>query len=322
MKKECHFAIFKKKITNIIKLSVSFPFQTNLSETQSAAAAAGSTATRTHCDPSESSCQSQCGSLSNQQDGRPGSSQTQFSTGATSCTLDDIDTDSSIPSVSEQNYSHVKPAAASAGEDTYSIVGSLNGGAGTFMNGVNGTPSYPAGLPLLSMCRLQREDPNLPSLRLPGGMFASGRGGRWPGGAEPVRTDGRANPQPLRMEDLLSIRLDQVTFDLSQPPYDSLQTYEFEGRDSRAESLSSLESDGEKEGGSAGSTGGMDELNQKFRRLVEIIREREKEKKEGGGEGGGASVAAAAEETTATVTAATHEQNEVTEKKERQKWDF
>lgn len=255
--------------------------------------------------------------MSNQQDGRPGSSQTQFSTGATSCTLDDIDTDSSIPSVSEQNYSHVKPAATFAGGDTYSIVGSLNGGAGTYMNGASGTGSYPAGLPLLSMCRLQREDLTRPSLRLPGGVFTGGRGGRWPGGAEPSRTEDRANPQPLRMEDLLSIRLDQVTFDLSQPPYDSLQTYEFEGRDSRAESLSSLESDGEKEGEAAGATGGMDELNQKFRRLVEIIREREKEKK-GGGD---APVAVAAEEATA-ATAATHEQIEVTEKKERQKWDF
>lgn len=260
--------------------------------------------------------------MSNQQDGRPGSSQTQFSTGATSCTLDDIDTDSSIPSVSEQNYSHVKPAASFAGGDTYSIVGSLNGGAGTFMNGASGTGSYPAGLPLLSMCRLQREDLTQASLRLPGGMFAGARGGHWPSGAEPARTEDRANPQPLRMEDLLNIRLDQVTFDLSQPPYDSLQTYEFEGRDSRAESLSSLESDGEKEAGSAaaGAAGGMDELNQKFRRLVEIIREREKEKKEGGGGGGGgdAPMAVAAQE----ATAATHEQIEVTEKKERQKWDF
>lgn len=286
--------------------------------------AATSAATRTHCDPGESACQSQSGSLSNQQDGRPGSSQTQFSTGATSCTLDDIDTDSSIPSVSEQNYSHVKPAAALANGDTYSIVGSLNGGAGTFMNGASATGSYPAGLPLLSMCRLQSEDLTRSSLRLPGGMFTGGRGGRWPGGAEPARKEDRANPQPLRMEDLLNIRLDQVTFDLSQPPYDSLQTYEFEGRDSRAESLSSLESDGEKEGASAGATGGMDELNQKFRRLVEIIREREKEKKEGGGKGGGGDtpMAAAAEEATVTATAATHEQNEVTEKKERQKWDF
>lgn len=262
--------------------------------------------------------------MSNQQDGRPGSSQTQFSTGATSCTLDDIDTDSSIPSVSEQNYSHGKPSAAFAGGDTYSIVGSLNGGtaAGTFMNGASGAGSYPAGLSLLSMCRLQRDALARPPLRLPGGAFPDGTGGRWPGGAEPARTEDRANPQPLRMEDLLSIRLDQVTFDLSQPPYDSLQTYEFEGRDSRAESLSSLESDGEKEGVPAGGAGGMDELNQKFRRLVEIISEREKQKKGGGGGGGGrggdAPMAAAAEE----ATAATHEQNEVTEKKEQQKWDF
>uniref|UniRef100_A0A3B5A9Q5 Cadherin-24-like n=1 Tax=Stegastes partitus TaxID=144197 RepID=A0A3B5A9Q5_9TELE len=76
-------------------------------------------------------------------------------------------------------------------------------------------------------------------------------------------------PQPLRMEELLNIRLDQVTFDLSQPPYDSLQTYEFEGRDSRAESLSSLESDGEKDDMRV--VGGMEELNQKaFRTTVRL----------------------------------------------------
>lgn len=116
------------------------------------------------------------------------------------------------------------------------------------------------------------------------------------------------------MEDLLNIRLDQVTFDLSQPPYDSLQTYEFEGRDSRAESLSSLESDGEKDDGRV--VGGMEELNQKFQRLVEIIREREKEKeKERGGDVEGAAGGEAAEGTLDK----THKQNG---DKEQQKWDF
>ncbi|KAG7228878.1 hypothetical protein INR49_008656 [Caranx melampygus] len=114
-------------------------------------------------------------------------------------------------------------------------------------------------------------------LPLPGGMFGNNRG--WPMGAGIARTEA-AKTQPLRMEDLLNFRLDQVTFDLSQPPYDSLQTYEFEGRDSRAESLSSLESNGEKD--SAKVVGGMEELNQKFQRLVEIIRERERERERGG----------------------------------------
>lgn len=126
------------------------------------------------------------------------------------------------------------------------------------------------------------------------------------------------------MEDLLNFRLDQVTFDLSQPPYDSLQTYEFEGRDSRAESLSSLESDAEKDEGRV--VGGMEELNQKFQRLVEIIREREMEKEqekeqeqeheqeqEGKPAEGG-------ENAEATLTE-THKQTEEKEK-EQQRWDF
>uniref|UniRef100_A0A3B3ZCU0 Cadherin domain-containing protein n=1 Tax=Periophthalmus magnuspinnatus TaxID=409849 RepID=A0A3B3ZCU0_9GOBI len=68
-----------------------------------------------------------------------------------------------------------------------------------------------------------------------------------PGGT--LKNNRPTNPQPLHMEELLNVRLNHVTFDLSQPPYDSLQTYEFEGRDSRAESLSSLESNGEKDNG-------------------------------------------------------------------------
>ncbi|KAK5931442.1 hypothetical protein CgunFtcFv8_027589 [Champsocephalus gunnari] len=62
-------------------------------------------------------------------------------------------------------------------------------------------------------------------------------------------------PRPLPMEELLNIRLDQLTCDPSLPPFDSLQTYQFEGRDSRAESLSSLDSDGGN-GGAVGEGGG------------------------------------------------------------------
>lgn len=180
------------------------------------------------------------------------------------------------------------------------------------MNGTSGAGLYPAGVQLLNMCRLQREDLTPQPLSLPGGVFGNNRG--WACGAEPGRTES-TNPQPLRMEDLLNIRLDQVTFDLSQPPYDSLQTYEFEGRDSRAESLSSLESDGEKDDGRA--AGGMDELNQKFQRLVEIIREREKEKEGGGGD---IQVADGGETAEGTLDK-THKQKGDKEK-EQQKWDF
>uniref|UniRef100_A0A3Q3M2W8 Cadherin-24-like n=1 Tax=Mastacembelus armatus TaxID=205130 RepID=A0A3Q3M2W8_9TELE len=177
---------------------------------------------------------------------------------------------------------------------------------------VSGSGLHPEGLQLLNMCSIQRKDLTSQPLSLPRGMFGNNRG--WSLRVEPARTIA-SNPQPLRMEDLLNIRLDQVTFDLSQPPYDSLQTYEFEGRDSRAESLSSLESDGEKDDGRA--VGGMEELNQKFQRLVEIIREREKERAKEGGEtqeteGG---------EIAQTTLSETHKQSG-DKATEQQKWDF
>uniref|UniRef100_A0A3B4GRZ4 Cadherin 24 n=1 Tax=Pundamilia nyererei TaxID=303518 RepID=A0A3B4GRZ4_9CICH len=51
----------------------------------------------------------------------------------------------------------------------------------------------------------------------------------------------------LRVGEFLRLRLAQVTFDPSQPPYDSVQVYGLEGTGSRAGSLSSLESEGEKD---------------------------------------------------------------------------
>lgn len=272
------------------------------------------TKAETFCDPNESSCQSHTSSSSNQQEGRPGSSQTQISTGATSCTVDYIDTDSSIPSVSEQNYSNgslvdsVNPPVYLKG-DTYSIVGSVNPNSrGPCMQGTSGSALYPGGVQLLNICRLQNKDMAPQPLPLPGGMFGNNRG--WPLGADIART--AAKTQPLQMEDLLNFRLDQVTFDLSQPPYDSLQTYEFEGRDSRAESLSSLESNGEKDNVKV--VGGMDELNQKFQRLVEIIRERERERE-------GETRAAEGGETVEGAFTETHKQTEDKEE-EQKRWDF
>ncbi|XP_047192834.1 cadherin-24-like isoform X2 [Scophthalmus maximus] len=297
------------------------PDQAKTDPAEAALTTADDTANLTYCDPNESSLQSHGGSSSNQQEGRPGSSQTQISTGATSCTIDDIDTDSSIPSVSERNYSHggqinaVNPPVYLKA-DTYSIVGSLNPNArGACVNGTGGGSGgglYPAGVQLLNMCGLQRKDLTPQTLPLPGGVFGKNRG--WPLGAEPATAEA-ANLQPLRMEDLLNFRLDQVTFDLSQPPYDSLQTYEFEGRDSRAESLSSLESDREKDDGRA--AGGMEELNQKFQRLVEIIREREKEREAEGGE------TRAAEGGEATEAAPNETQKQTVDKEKGiQRWDF
>lgn len=184
------------------------------------------------------------------------------------------------------------------------------------MNGTSGSGLYPTGVQLLNMCRLQGKDLTPQPLSLPGGLFGN-NSGCWLSGAEPASAEA-ANPQPLRMEELLNIRLDQVTFDLSQPPYDSLQTYEFEGRDSRAESLSSLESDGEKDDGRV--VGGMEELNQKFQRLVEIIREREKEIEGGGGGGRGETQVTEGGETAEAPLDKTRKQEG--REKEQQKWDF
>uniref|UniRef100_A0A8C7X708 Cadherin 24, type 2a n=1 Tax=Oryzias sinensis TaxID=183150 RepID=A0A8C7X708_9TELE len=144
---------------------------------------------------------------------------------------------------------------------------------------MNGSGLYSAGVQLLSLGRLQSRDRSSPSP--PAGTSTENNG--LPAEAQPGTAE-TAVPQPLGMEELLNIRLDRVTFDMSQPPYDSLQTYEFEGRDSRAESLSSLESDGEKDNSKA--AGGMEELNQKFQRLLEIIRDRKKERDTQASEGG------------------------------------
>ncbi|KAM9831361.1 cadherin-24-like [Neosynchiropus ocellatus] len=217
---------------------------------------------------------SRASSLSNAKESHPESSQTQASTGAASSTEDDIDdTDSSIISTSEQVYSNgihtnsINPELYTKG-DNYSIVGSLNPKS-SGMNGAGRSGLRSVGAELLNT--LERKDITPQPLPLTGTFRGFGYG------PEAARTQ-TSNPQPLRMEDILNFRLDQVTFDQSQPPYDSLQTYEFEGHDSRAESLSSLESDGEKEEVKA--VGGMEELNQKFQRLVEIIRERESEKQQ------------------------------------------
>ncbi|CAL8273679.1 unnamed protein product [Arctogadus glacialis] len=140
-----------------------------------------------------------------------------------------------------------------------------------------------------------------------------------PSAGETGETGEAAASLPTRMEDFLNFRLKRVTFDLTQPPYDSLQTYEFEGRGSRAGSLSSLESEeaGEEERGGGAGGGGMAALNQKFRRLVEIIREREREMEGGQGE---------AEEAVVTETDQQETGTELQEEEEEEelgkRWDF
>ncbi|XP_066578258.1 cadherin 24, type 2b, partial [Amia ocellicauda] len=98
----------------------------------------------------------------------------------------------------------------------------------------------------------------------------------------------------FRVGEFLRLRLAQVTADPSQPPYDSVQIYGFEGQGSRAGSLSSLgsegEQEGEREGGErgGGEGGELEDWGHKFQRLVELLTgmegERER-KREGEGEG-------------------------------------
>ncbi|XP_045080624.1 uncharacterized protein LOC121581119 isoform X2 [Coregonus clupeaformis] len=113
-----------------------------------------------------------------------------------------------------------------------------------------------------------------------GGIMGYGAG--WVPGMEA----GRGGPVPgghslaLRVGEFLRLRLAQVTFDPSQPPYDSVQVYGLEGTGSRAGSLSSLESEGEKDAEKEEWRGGLEEWGPQFQELAKLFRDREKEKKE------------------------------------------
>ncbi|XP_064190231.1 cadherin-24-like [Anguilla rostrata] len=90
------------------------------------------------------------------------------------------------------------------------------------------------------------------------------------------RGQGGGNSLAVRVGEFLRLRLAQVTFDPSLPPYDSVQIYGFEGEGSRAGSLSSLESEGEKEGEKEG----VEDWGPRFHRLAELFQEREREREE------------------------------------------
>uniref|UniRef100_A0A8C7LKH1 Cadherin 24 n=1 Tax=Oncorhynchus kisutch TaxID=8019 RepID=A0A8C7LKH1_ONCKI len=113
-----------------------------------------------------------------------------------------------------------------------------------------------------------------------GGIMGYGAG--WVPGIEA----GRGGPVPgghslaLRVGEFLRLRLAQVTFDPSQPPYDSVQVYGLEGTGSRAGSLSSLESEGEKDAEKEEWGGGLEEWGPQFQELAKLFRDREKEKQE------------------------------------------
>uniref|UniRef100_A0A673I7C3 Cadherin 24, type 2b n=1 Tax=Sinocyclocheilus rhinocerous TaxID=307959 RepID=A0A673I7C3_9TELE len=105
-------------------------------------------------------------------------------------------------------------------------------------------------------------------------------GGVWPlapegsGRGVPV---GGAHSLALRVGEFLRLRLAQVTFDPSQPPYDSVQVYGLEGTGSRAGSLSSLDSEGGKEAEKEVWGSGLEDWGPQFQKLAQLFREREKE---------------------------------------------
>ena len=113
-----------------------------------------------------------------------------------------------------------------------------------------------------------------------GGVMGFGAG--WVPGMEA----GRGAPGPggpslaLRVGEFLRLRLAQVTFDPSQPPYDSVQVYGLEGTGSRAGSLSSLESEGEKDADKEEWGTGLEEWGPQFQKLAQLYKDREKEREE------------------------------------------
>lgn len=140
-------------------------------------------------------------------------------------------------------------------------------------------PSYPERVGMLSVFAVGGRD-YAPQLMVPFPGAMLGYGGGW--GLErglPATSGGANTSSDLtnRMGDFLQHRLAQVTFDPLQPPYDSVQTYGLEGSGSQAGSLSSLESEGDRELETAG---GIEEWGPKFNRLVAIYKEREQEKEE------------------------------------------
>ncbi len=115
---------------------------------------------------------------------------------------------------------------------------------------------------------------------LPGGAGLYERGWGLGNGMVGQANSEKAGADSLtnRMGDFLQHRLALVTFDPMQPPYDSLQTYGLEGGGSQATSLSSLESEAEKD--TEEQKHRFEEWGPKFDRLLDIFRERAKEKED------------------------------------------
>lgn len=115
----------------------------------------------------------------------------------------------------------------------------------------------------------------------PRGTYGFGPG--WVPGMEAARgAPGTTGPSlALRVGEFLRLRLAQVTFDPSQPPYDSVQVYGLEGTGSRAGSLSSLESEGEKDTEKEEWGTGLEDWGPQFQKLAQLFKDREKEREDG-----------------------------------------
>lgn len=115
----------------------------------------------------------------------------------------------------------------------------------------------------------------------PRGAYPGVIGTSWaPPGIEAVRGGPGGPSLALRVGEFLRLRLAQVTFDPSQPPYDSVQVYGLEGTGSRAGSLSSLESEGDKDGDKDDWGTGLEDWGPQFEKLAQLFKQREKEKDE------------------------------------------
>lgn len=122
--------------------------------------------------------------------------------------------------------------------------------------------------------------------------YASGGGGcgGWGSGPEVGRAaasggggaGGAGHSLAVRVGEFLRLRLAQVTFDPSQPPYDSVQVYGLEGTGSRAGSLSSLESESDKEREREEWGKGMEDWGPQFHKLAQLFRDRDRESEQGG----------------------------------------
>uniref|UniRef100_A0A672HM05 Cadherin 24, type 2b n=1 Tax=Salarias fasciatus TaxID=181472 RepID=A0A672HM05_SALFA len=185
----------------------------------------------------------------------------------------------------ESGAVYIAPTDLSAGSRTGSRAGSRDGTAPqSGMSTSDGGTPRTMGLGGYVLGRRDMTPQLLPFPGQPRGAYAGvmGFGAGWVPGMEAARgAPGPGGPSlALRVGEFLRLRLAQVTFDPSQPPYDSVQVYGLEGTGSRAGSLSSLESEGEKDAEKEDWGAGLDEWGPQFQKLAQLFKDREREKED------------------------------------------